>query len=260
MLRELWSRKRLLLIGLVVSAIGAGLSVYQVVGLLPPKLRPRSLVYSVAYTQAVVDSSDSFLGDGHEQIGPLLGRAIVYANVMASPAFVDLIGRYAGVPSNEIWVAGPVDPSLQRAVIEPTPTKRGFQVAGESDPYRLEFLSDPNLPTVGVYAQAPSTGQAVALADASVRALTTYVDQIENQEHVAEINRVAVRQVGQATGGVTNAGIKKKLAGMVFVFVFVVWCVLILIGIRARASWRASALIDPDLRLRSQTAGSDAHG
>ena len=241
--RELLSRKRLLVIGLIASAAFAVLSVERVVGLIPPRFEARSLMHAGVYTQAVIDTNESFIGNNGQQLGPIIGRAIVDANLMASPGIVDLIGQYAGIDPSQIWAAGPVDPSLQRAVVEPTPGKRNVQVAREANTYRLEFLADPNLPTIGIYAQAPTTGQGVALANAAVRALATYVRGIENKQNTPKSTRVTVRQIGQPVGGIVNGGIKKKLAGMVFVFVFAVWCVLVLIGIRARAAWRASRIV-----------------
>jgi len=130
-------------------------------------------------------------------------------------------------------------------VIEPTAAKRNLQVAGEPNPYRLEFLADPNLPTIGVYAQAPTTTQAVALADASVRAIADYVQTLQAQQNVSRTARVSIRQIGQAVGSVVDAGITKKLAGLVFVLSFFAWCILVLIGVRVRAGVRRARLPTP---------------
>src|SRR6202035_3519166 len=54
-------------------------------------------------------------------------------------------------------------------------------------------------------------------------------------------SRVVIRQLGEANGGVVDGGISKALAVMVFLVVFVLWCVLTLLSGRFRESWRASA-------------------
>jgi hypothetical protein len=238
--RELWGRKRLLLLGVVVSAFGATLAVYRVNGLFPPKLQPRSLEYSAASTVAFLDAQQSFVGDLSQQIGPLVNRATILANLMAGPGAVSLIGQFSGIPQDRIYVAGPVDPDQQRVVQEPTAAKRNVQVTGETRPYRVEFLADRNLPTIEIYTQAPGIGQAVRLADAAVHALSVYVQTLQQQQRFQPNTHVVIRKVGTPSAGIVNGGIKKKLAGLVFFLIFPVWCVLVLIGVRARSNWRSS--------------------
>jgi hypothetical protein len=50
-----------------------------------------------------------------------------------------------------------------------------------------------------------------------------------------------IRQLGPASGGVVNGGISKSLMVIVFLAVFLLWCVLVLVGVRLRAAWRATA-------------------
>jgi len=236
-LRELWGRKRWLAVGVVVSLVGAVFSVYQI-HLLPPKLVKRDIQYSSASIQAFVDSPTSFVGDVTQDIGQSVGRATVFANLMASPGAMDLVGRRAGIPGDEIWAAGPVDPDVQRVVIEPTATKRDYQVAGEALPYRIEFLADPNLPIISIYTQAPTTAQALSLATASVATLASYASAQASGQHIPARARVVIRTMGPANGRIVNGGITKKLAGLVFVAVFAAWCMLIMVGTRLRATWR----------------------
>ena len=240
-LRELWSRKRLLVLGVAISALAALLTVDRIPSVLPPKLQGRSLEYAGVYTKVYVDSPLSFIGSTSVNLGPLVYRAGIYANVMASPAGVALTGKYAGIPSDQIYAAGPLDPNEQRTVQEPTATKRNVQITGETVPYRLDFNTDANLPTISIYAQAPSVGQAVALANASVHALAEYVQALENQQNVASGNRLIIKQLGQPWGGIVDGGITKKLAGLVFFSAFLAWCIIVLAAVRIRASWIRTA-------------------
>jgi hypothetical protein len=247
-LRELWGRKRWLVAGVLVSLVCAVYSVDRI-HLFPPKLVARNLQYSSASVQVIVDTPNSFVGNMGENVSAGIDRATIFANLMASPGAMDVVGRYAGIPGDEIWAAGPVDPTQQRVVVEPTATKRDYQVAGESLPYRIEFLTDPTLPIISVYTQAPSTAQALALANGSVSALSLIVHQQQSAQSVPADARVTIRTIGPANGGVVNAGITKKLAALVFVAVLVGWCVLVLLLVRLRANWRRSAVSGRPLAL-----------
>lgn len=239
-LRELSKRRVALGIGVVIAVIAAILSVYR---LESSGLAPRSLQYSSASTQVFVDTPSSVLGDLQPSFEPLQARATVYANFMASPTFLALVGEKAGIPGDQIYAAGPVDPSVPRVVEEPTAVERNVEITGESTPYRLNFNDDPNLPTIGIYAQAPNTRQAVALANASAAALAQYVATLAKTGNTPPAQRVVIRQLGSASGGVVDGGISKAIAFMTFVGVFVLWCVLVLVGGRFAETWRATATI-----------------
>jgi hypothetical protein len=241
-IRELLGHKRLLALGILVAGAAAILSISRVESLVPPKLKPRSLQYSSASIQAYVDVPSSYVGSLAPPLPPEIDRATVFANLMVSPGALDLIGQDAEVPGDQIWAAGPVDPTQQRVVVEPTATKRNYQVAGEKQPYRIEFLANPNLPIISIYTQAPTGTQAVALANGSVRALSSYVHDVQVKQKVPATARVTIRTIGRASGAVVNGGIAKKLAGLVFLIVFVGWCLLVLVGTRFWANWRRSGL------------------
>jgi hypothetical protein len=239
-LRELFRHRIALAVGVVVALLAAVLSVYRLDGL---SLKPRSLRYSSATTTVFIDTPSSVLGDLNNTLEPLQQRASAYGNFMASPAFLNLVGQRAGIPGDEIYAAGPLDPSMPRTVQEPTAVQRNVEITGETTPYRLNFNNDPNLPTIGIFSQAPTTKQAVALANGAAASLASYVAGIENANHVPERARVVVHQLGSPIGGVVDGGIKKSLAALAFVGVFVVWCVLILLVTRFRRNWRASASV-----------------
>ncbi|HXC45420.1 MAG TPA: hypothetical protein VNU24_02345, partial [Solirubrobacteraceae bacterium] len=239
-LRELSKRRVALGIGVVIAVLAAILSVYR---LESSGLAPRSLQYSSASTQVFVDTPSSVLGDLQPSFEPLQARATVYANFMASPTFLALVGEKSGIPGDQIYAAGPVDPSVPRVVEEPTAVQRNVEITGESTPYRLNFNDDPNLPTIGIYAQAPNTRQAVALANASAAALAQYVATLAKTGNTPPAQRVVIRQLGSASGGVVDGGISKAVAFLTFLGVFVLWCVLVLVGGRFLETWRATATI-----------------
>ncbi len=239
-LRELWGRRKLMVAGLLVAIVAAVMSVYKPSGF---SLKPRSLVYAAASTQVVVDTASSALGNSNQVFDGPDARATVFANFMTSPAVLALIGQQAGIAGDRIYAAGPVNTNIPRAMQEPTSVQRNVELYGETAPFRLNYNTDPTLPIINIYSQAPTVGQAVALATGAVKGLQEFVTRIEVSDRIPTSERVVVRELGSATGGMVNPGVRKSLAAMVFVLVLVVWCVLVLLGARFRESWRASAAV-----------------
>lgn len=237
-IRKLLRHKVALGIGVLLSVLAAVFSVYHLSG---GTLKPRSLQYSSATTEVLVDGTKSFLGDVNTDTDPLVIRATVIANVMASPGTVDLIGQYAGIPGDQIYAAGPVDPIVPRTETEPTALKRNVEITGETSPYRLQFLADTTLPTIGIYAQAPTTAQAIALANGSVKAISHFVGNLQSSGSVPAPAELTFRQLGPPVAAVVDGGIGKKLMVIVFVGVFAFWCILMLVAMRFRENWRLSA-------------------
>ena len=239
-LRELSRRWLLLVIGVLVAAVAATFSVYRLEN---SKLVARSLQYSSASTEVLVDTPSSVLGNVTQSFEQLSARATVYANFMVSPGVLKVIGEQAGIPGEQIYAAGPVPPNEPRIVLEPTALKRNIEITGETVPYRLDFESQPGLPTIIINSQAPTTKQAVALANAAATGLHGYVTSVESAESIPPHKRVRIRQLGSAHGAVVNGGVSKALAAIVFVVVFLLWCVLMLAATRFRKNWRASAVL-----------------
>jgi hypothetical protein len=236
-LRELSRHRALLALGALVATFAAILSVYRLDGL---ALKSRSLQYSSASAQALVDSSSSVLGNLSQSSEDLSTRAQVYANFMASPAVLSIVGKQVGLSGDQIYAAGPVNANEPRVVQEPTALKRNVEITGETVPYRLNFESQAGLPTINIYSQAPTTPQAVALANAAVVGLQRYVTNLEAEDKIPSSSRIEIRQLGTANGAVVDSGISKQLAVMVFLAVFLLWCVLMLAAPRFVAAWRES--------------------
>lgn len=238
LLRELSKRKRLVALGFLLALIAAVHSVYHLNGL---KLKPRSLVHSSGHTQVIVDSQSSVLGNVSQSFEPLSARAAAYANFMASPVVLNLIGQQIGMSGEQIYAAGPVTANEPRVEQEPTALKRNVEITGETVPYRLNFENQQNMPTIGINSQAPTLKGAVALANAAAVGLQRYVAGVEAAAKVPPDARVVIRQLGPASGAVDDPGISKSLAVMMFLAVFLLWCGLVLVGSRFRESWRATA-------------------
>lgn len=239
-IRELWSRKGLLAIGAVVALLAAVISVSNV-SLFPPKLGKGTLEYYSARTQILVDSSDSSIADLGRDFSPMVARANVYSRFLTTPTALELIGKKAGVPPTEIYAEGPYQLGQARYVQEPTAERSGAQLLGREARYRLRFDSDPELPIVVAYAEAPSAAVATALAQGSATGLAEYVEGLQDQQVIPEKRRVTIRQLGSTTAKPVTAGASPKIAAFVFIVVFGLWCLGMLGAQRLRDVWQASA-------------------
>jgi hypothetical protein len=236
-LKTLWIRRRLVALGAVVALIAALLSVYSV-GLFPPSMTSRTNVFATASTQLLVDAPDSAFADLENDLTPLETRASVFARFLASPVALQLIAKEAKVPLSSIEAEGPYDINLPVIQQEPTAGQRSSQIIGEGALYRLRFENNPVLPVVSVFAQAPTESEAIDLANAAPRALRTYINEIQQQQDTPESRRVVIRKLGNATGGVVNAGANVQIALLVFIVVFGAWCMLLIPAQTLARGWR----------------------
>jgi hypothetical protein len=236
-LRILWSRRRLVLLGALIAAAAAIVSVYSV-SLYPPSLVSRSNVFATASSQILVDTPDSAFADLSYELEPLQARAGVFARFLANPAALALISKQTGIPAAAIEAQGPYEQNVPLYQQEPTAEERSSQIIGEGSLYRLRFESNPELPIISVFAQAPTEGEAVRLAEAVPTALHRYVERLQRHQHTPRKNRVEIRRLGHATGGVVNAGANGEIAALVFFLVFVGWCILLVPAHTIARGWR----------------------
>lgn len=236
-LKTLWIRRRLVALGALIAALAAMLSVYSV-GLFPPSMTSRTNVFATASTQLLVDAPDSAFADLENDLTPLETRASVFARFLASPVALQLIAKEAKVPVSSIEAEGPYDINLPVIQQEPTAGQRSSQIIGEGALYRLRFENNPVLPVVSVFAQAPTEAEAIGLANAAPRALRAYINSIQTEQDTPEGRRVVIRKLGDATGGVVNAGANVQIAALVFIIVFGAWCMLLIPAQTLARGWR----------------------
>jgi hypothetical protein len=258
-LKTLWQRRRLVVLGAFVAAFAAMLSV-NTLSLFPPKLTPRTNVFATASTQLLVDAPDSAFADLENDLTPLETRASVFARFLATPAAIELISQYSGVNADEIEAAGPYDINLPVIDQEPTAGQRSSQIIGEGALYRLRFENNPVLPIVSVFAQAPTEKEALALADAVPKALITYIERIQAKQQTPRNRRVVIRKLGNAIGGVVNKNANIEIGLLVFFVVFGAWCMLLVPAHTIARGWRESWAADEPDRAGGKGDGKGPQG
>ena len=198
-----------------------------------------SVVYANASTQMLVDSPTSALANSGADITSYAARASVFARLMTSAEALRYIGRAAGIPGNLIDANGPVETNgLSAASHTPVEIQNGKDLPAPAT-YKLSFVQNPDLPTVDVYADAPTTAKAIALANGAVTGFANFIRQLD-VNNVPLGNRIEVRQLGGATGGIVDPGASKKTAVLIFFAVVAVWCGVVLFVSRLLAQLRAA--------------------
>jgi hypothetical protein len=234
-LLKLWKLRFWVAIGLLLAVSAAAAS---------EKLA-NSTVYSSASTQMLVDSPSSALANSRTDLAGYIARANVFASLMTSDEALQYIGRASGIPGNLIDVNGPVGVNGAAGATHAAVRIGDGKNLPASPRYKLSLTQNPDLPTVDVYADAPTTGQAVALADGAVTGLAQFVQALDGT-NVPPAKRIEIRKLGDATGSVVDPGAGKKITVIVFVAVFAIWCVLVLFVARLLSDLRAARRDDDD--------------
>lgn len=228
-LLKLWSLRLWVALGVVLGGVAA-------VG---SSTTSHSTVYASASTQMLVDSPDSALANASVDLAGYLARASVFARLMTSAEALQYIGKATGINGNLIAATGPIEVNgAPIATHAPVDTVGGQELPAPVI-YKLSLVQNPSLPTVDVYAQAPTTKQAIALANGAVTGFATFINQL-NANNSPLGTRIEVRPLGQATGSIVAPSASKKIAVLAFIGVFAAWCWVVLFVSRLRANLRAA--------------------
>lgn len=218
LLLRLWKLRLLVVLGGVLAIAAAGASI---------KLA-KSPVYSAATTEMLIDSPTSVLGNADIDLSGYVTRADVFARLITSDEALRYVGQASGIPGHLIDATGPVEINgSPQAAHAPTATLGGPPLPATPE-YKLDLTQNPQLPTIDVYATAPTTKEAVALANGAVTGFGKFVSRVETRASVTPSARIILRQLGGATGGVVDPAASKSKAAIIFLFVFALWCGLLL--------------------------------
>lgn len=243
-LRELWRLRA----GVAASAlVGLFVALWSVVdiGLFPPRVQPRSLEMGTAFTEVIVDTPHSVILDlrqGADDILSLKNRAVLVGNVMASPHVRSYIARRAGVPVESLQIVTPRTPEQPWARTATGTNARPRDLVKSTDQYRLAIQSDPTVPILDIYAQAPTAKASEELANAAVAGLSDYLRVLAASEQTPDEMRVRLRQLGAARGEVLNHGVQMQVAVVVFCLVFALSAVATVVIARVRRGWQLAAV------------------
>ncbi len=249
-LRELW-RLRISVGVCMAIALFVALSVSYKVHLFPPGLEGRSVEMAAASTEVLVDTPRSTLVDLRQDlfdIESMTNRAVLLGNVMASPPVLGFIARRAGVPPDVIRAQTPRTPNSPRPLATEGNERRTSDLLRSTNQYRLSIDSNPTVPVLKIYAQAPTAPAAQALANASVDGLRDYLREQALARGVDLRKQVRLVQLGRARGAVINEGVRVQVLFLVFLLVFGVAATAAISLSRVRRGWELARSEEPAQR------------
>jgi hypothetical protein len=227
-LRILWRHRLWVTLGWIVAWFVAYAVTFKVT--FPPGFEPRGIEFGAASTKILIDAGRSPLLDVEAEVDPLSTRAQVYARLVESDPVKEAIAREAGFEPDEIVIGGRTAISTFRSAREPAAEQRANQLAEESQQKRLLFSAEEELPVLSIFAQGRTANEAIRLADAGAQGLIAYVETLQARGSVRAASKVELRQLGGARGALVNPSASETLALLVFVGVFVFWCIIVLLG------------------------------
>jgi capsular polysaccharide biosynthesis protein len=194
-LKIIWSR-RLITLAIVALAVLAAVGA---------KLATRSAPKGAATVQMLIDSPSSALANLVQNTTPLTARAAVFAQVMASQAVIEEIGKAASIPASEITAEGPYSGSGEKLDVVTPSEARGNQLLAQGAKYRLTFLAQENEPLITASVQAPTAATAARLAGGIYPGVVQYVSNLQKSMKTPSAQRVTIRQLGPPQAGTVSS-------------------------------------------------------
>lgn len=247
----------------VLAAVVAAAISVSTISVIPPRIVPRDLDIAAASAHVVFDRprpivSDRLATDGDYQT--LHKRAVLLGNLITSTPALRHLARHADIDASRIAAVTRVTVSVQTVLTEPHSERRASEIRAAGRPYRLEVQPHPTLPTLDIYTQAPTVGEAQRLADAAVPALRDLTWELARDRSVDGIGPLRVEQLGPARGTIINGKATSMIAGLTFGFVLVMSGVLLLAGSRLRRGERLLATSMPGRAPREPEAVASPAG
>ncbi len=234
-------------LGAVLAVLAVLSTAYSLTGF-PPRLEKQTYAFGTATTQILVDAPNSPVANLSLRFDPLTTRAGIYARLIDTVPVKTVIAELAGIPSGAIITGGPPIAGTDRGR-EVTPAQRTTELLGEGGGYRIYTSSREGLPIITVTAQAPDAASAGRLADSTAQGLKDYIVALQVRGKTNPNDRVELRQLGSARGGLVNSTTDRKAAALAGIGVFGLVCMLILLVAHLRRSWHDPQLVIPPVAL-----------
>src|SRR3954454_9099446 len=199
-----WGYPRILAVSLVCGLIAAAL-VSGRISLLPPKLKSGELQTAVAATHVFIDTDDpSIVNRDNYPVASLVRRGDLLAEVLTSRPVIDDVAHKLGVPAGQIGSSTRTTTNVPVDLTQPASEERASQITRSRLPFDVQAQSRQNTPIIDIYTRAPTTTQAVGLANAAVTALTHRLGTLADEQAIPATQRMRLRQLGTTHGAVVG--------------------------------------------------------
>ena len=237
-------RRRVVLGFALCTSIALACAIWSVctIGLLPPKIAPRSLQFAGAEAHIMVDRAEPVVDvhkTGSQDFDSLTRRASLFASLLASESVRADAARRMHVDPAQVGGFAPITLDVPIALTEPDSERRASDIQLSTYPYRIDAESRQSSPIVDIYTRGPTVADAERLADESVAALRRYVDRLTASNALPAEEHLEVEQLGPARGAWLTGGARPVIAVMTFFVAFAVAAGLLLVAVRARRGWSA---------------------
>lgn len=225
----------------VLLAVAAGIASVSTVRLRPPGIEPRQLSVAGAGARLLVDNPRSLVSDRLATEGDyrtLHKRAVIMGNLIVTRPVRERLARRAGVPPADLGARVRVTENVAHVLTEPDSERRATQLREAALPYRLEVHPDPRLPSLSIYAQAPTVAEAERIADAAAPAMRDHLRHLASVNGADTATQVVIEQTGAARGAIINGGARVQIFGLTAVFVFLLSVTTLILATRSRREAR----------------------
>jgi hypothetical protein len=236
-LQELSRRRWLVLAAFFVSvAVGVHLAYNVSLG----KLTSKQKHTGIASARLLVNTQRSIAADLNPYGSASLQiHSQLLADLIASTPIRNAIAADAGIPAADLVI---VPPAIQPLVPTPLAQAAPPPVGAES----VSIAADETLPVVSINAQAQTPARAAVLAQATIRALVTYLATLARTQNIPKYNRIVITPLGPAVASEKTSGISPVIGAGAAIGFFLFLCYLIVFGSRFRQAWRRHADELPD--------------
>jgi hypothetical protein len=247
-LRELWSRRLLVAVGLAFALGVATLMAFSVTLGAPPDFKSRQYNVGIASAAVLIDSPSSQvadLGGGSEagpqaDVGSLSARARLLANLMSTSPLKDRIARRAGVAPSTLIARAPAGAGITPDPV--TPLSTGSTIS-PSDPRAniLTITVNETLPILSADSQAPDADIAAKISAAAVTELPLYLKSVASTDRVPNAQQLVIKPLGSARYATVQHGPRRMFAIIAAIVLFCLWCAGILVISGFARAWRQAS-------------------
>jgi hypothetical protein len=232
-LQELWRRRIIVGIALMLSILVGATIAYQVTPGLPPHFKSRQFEVGVASARVLVDTPHSIVADLNPSGAASLAlHAQLLADLTASEPVRTAIAHSVGIPLQSLAV---VPPAVAGA--PPVPTPVATAVTPPSGTSTLTMGVDSTLPLVSLSVQAPNQDQAAKLASGAVTALRSYLGTIAAAQKIPLYRQPRITSLGVQSATATR-GPSRMFGAAATLVLFSLFCYLVLVVGGAREQLR----------------------
>jgi hypothetical protein len=238
------ARRRRLIAFAVISTIVAAIATASnlaSISFLPPRISMRQLQPAAAVTHAAIEVPPARRPASLTGFESQAKRLNLIDNIMTSAPVLARVGARLEVDPGQISATTQVTEDVSRSYLEPDAEHRANQIRVANDPYKLEIQARPGLPVLDIYAQAPSVGDAEALAEAAVPATNSYLSALAHHDGVAGPAPVRLAELGSPRAGPLDPTAPATIAFLTFLVAFFATFGLLFALAQVRRGWLRGA-------------------